>query len=220
MTTVAEQDYIKAIFKLEELNGEATTSSLAASLGVTAASVSGMLKKLERTRMVRRRHYRGVHLTGKGRRSALAILRRHRLMELFLAEVLGMPWESVHQEAEKLEHVVSDDVLARIDRLLGFPERDPHGAPIPTPKGDLTAARGVPLKLMQAGQAGVVSEVEDDNPAMLLHLKEIGLIPGAKVSVTEILAVDGTRVLRCGNRKQTVSPKVAAAVRVVPEESG
>jgi DtxR family Mn-dependent transcriptional regulator len=177
-----------------------------------------MLKKLNRAGLVCHRQRKGVRLTEKGKRSALDVLRRHRLIELFLAEVLEMPWESVHQEAERLEHVVSDEVLRRIDRLLGFPERDPHGSPIPSSKGKFVATKATRLDKMQAGQRGVISEVEDDEPVMLRHLKKIGLVPGVEITLIEVLAVDGTRVLECKRRRRMISPKVASAVWITDHE--
>ena len=218
MITAADQDYIKMIYKLQEQNGDVSTSSLAAALGVTAASVSGMLKKLSREKMVTHRHYRGVRLTEKGRRSALEVLRRHRLIELFLVEILAMPWDKVHQEAEQLEHAVSDEVLAQIDKLLGYPGHDPHGAPIPSSKGKLKKVPRVRLDRLPVGHRVTVGEVSDEDPEMLQYLSKIGLIPGVRVLVSEILAFDGTRVLRCGRRKFSISSKVASAVWVQEDE--
>jgi len=218
MISAADQDYIKAIYKLQQAVGDVPTSSLAAALGVTAASVSGMLKKLSQARLVTHRHYRGVRLTEKGRHSALEVLRRHRLIELFLVEILGMQWDSVHQEAEKLEHAVSDAVLARMDEVLGFPERDPHGSSIPSPEGQPAGKRGIRLDQVPAGRNGIVCEVSDEDPDMLRHLSKIGLVPGTKVSVSEVLTIDGTIMIRCGKRKHGISPKVATAVWINGDE--
>ena len=218
MLTRAEQDYVKTILKLESDSVDVSTSSLASTLGVTPSSVSGMLKKLSKERMVTYRQYRGVRLTRKGKRSALEVLRRHRLIELFLIEVLKMPWESVHREAETLEHVVSDEVLARIDELLAYPKHDPHGSPIPSPDGTLSISKAIRLDQLQVDQRGIVCEVKDDDSAMLQHLQKIGLVPGVRITVNGVLSIDGTRELRIGKRVLTVSEKVASAVWVKIEQ--
>lgn len=214
MLTRAEQDYIKAIYRLEEAEGFATTTSLAGMLGVRAASVSGMLKKLGQEELIRRRTQKGVCLTESGRMTALEVLRRHRLIELFLVDILGMEWESVHQEAEKMEHAVSDEVVARIDKLLGYPKFDPHGAPIPSQRGTVDRRETVRLDQLPSGGKGTVCEVNDGDSEMLKHLKSIGLVPGAEVDVIELIAVDGTRVVSCNGRELNVSRKVASAVRI------
>ncbi len=218
MITRAAQDYVKTILKLESDSVEVSTSSLASTLGVTPSSVCGMLKKLSKERMVSYRQYRGVRLTRKGKRSALEVLRRHRLIELFLIEVLKMPWESVHREAETLEHVVSDEVLARIDELLAYPKHDPHGSPIPSPDGKLSISKAIRLDQLQVDQRGIVCEVEDDDSAMLQHLQKIGLVPGVRITVNCVLSIDGSRELRNGKRVLTVSEKVASAVWVQIEQ--
>ena len=212
MITNAGQDYIKAILRLENQNINVSTSSLATNLGVTAASVSGMLKKLSDKKMVNYRQYRGVRLTKNGRRSALEVLRRHRLIELFLIEVLNMPWESVHHEAEVLEHVISDQVLANIDKVLDYPKHDPHGSPIPSPTGAILPTAGLRLDQMEVGQGGMVCEVLDDNQEMLQHLKKIGLVPGVRIKVNEVYAIDGTLKLKCNKQVLDVSSKVASVV--------
>lgn len=218
MITNAEQDYIKAILRLENHNINVSTSSLASTLGVTAASVSGMLKKLSKENMVNYRQYRGVRLTKRGKRSALEVLRRHRLIELFLIEVLNMPWESVHHEADALEHVISDEVLAKIDKVLNYPKYDPHGSPIPSPTGTFSYRAGIRLDRLQVGQEGLVCEVQDDNPEMLRHLKKIGLVPGVRITVSEILAIDSTLKLQCKKRVMDISSKVASFIWIEMEQ--
>jgi len=214
MTTTAEQNYVKAIYKLQEQYNDVSTSLLAANLGITAPSVSGMLKKLSRAKIVIHNRRKGVRLTRKGKQLALNIIRRHRLVELFLVETLGMTWDNVHIEAEKLEHSISDTVLAHIDKLLGYPKCDPHGSPIPSADGSIPARKAVQLVDLQLNQEGVICEVEDDKPEMLQHLREIGLIPGANIRIIDILAADGTLIIKCNHRQQAVSPTIASAVWV------
>jgi DtxR family Mn-dependent transcriptional regulator len=218
MISVADQDYIKVIYKLQQSSGDVTTSALAKELGITAASVSGMLKKLSNAKLVTHRHYRGVRLTTRGERSAKIVMRRHRLIELFLVKVLGMSWDMVHQEAEVLEHAVSDEVIVRMDEMLGFPQRDPHGSPIPSSTGELAPQTTVRLDQIESGSQGVVSEITDDDAGLLRHLSKLGLVPGTRIRVNQVLAIDGTRVLQRGKKEISVSPKVASAIRVFLEK--
>jgi len=215
MLSTADQDYIKAIYSLQEKDDTVSTSHLARFLGVTPASVSGMLKKLHQARLVRYNRYQGASLTRQGRNEALKVLRRHRLLELFLVKVLGFPWELVHQEAERLEHVISDEFEQRLDKLLGYPTVDPQGAPIPTENGQIDDTQGIALSQIEEGASGRVTEVQDGDPALLKHLAGIGLVPGARVKVIERVSFDDSLVLKIGRSKQSVSNKVASAVLVM-----
>ena len=129
-----------------------------------------------------------------------------------------MPWESVHQEAEDLEHVISDEVLAKIDEVLNYPKYDPHGSPIPSSDGKLSHSQAIRLDQMQVDQQGVVCEVKDDDPAMLHHLKKIGLIPGVRITMNEVISIDGTRIIRSEKRLLNVSMKVASSIWVKKEK--
>ncbi|MBU0985315.1 MAG: metal-dependent transcriptional regulator [candidate division Zixibacteria bacterium] len=212
MLTTADQNYIKAIYRLQLGNEAVSTSALAAALGVTPASVSGMLRKLSRSNVLIHQRYKGVRLTARGRLAALQVIRRHRLIELFLVEILGLPWDSVHKEAERLEHVVSDEILERMDVLLGHPAVDPHGAPIPSHNGRIASHAGVRLAELDAGARGTVSEVADHDPDLLRYLSDIRLTPGAEVAVIDRLPFDGTVVITVSGRQQHVSAGVASAV--------
>ncbi len=218
MLTTSDQDYVKAIYKLQQENDIVSTTSLAASLGITPASVSGMLRKLSRAKMLVHRPYKGVRLTEKGRRAALQVVRRHRLIELFLVETLGLPWDDVHEEAERLEHAISDDVLDRIDVLLGHPDSDPHGAPIPSPTGDIADRNTTRLADLEVGQRGKVCEVSDDDSSLLRHLAEIGLTPGSSVRVDARFSFDGTLEVTVGREQHHVSAAVASSVRIIRSE--
>src|SRR5947209_16020791 len=167
-TTSAIEDYAKAIYALEERAGDAvSTNALAERLGVTAASASGMVKRLGELGLVEHRPYRGVTLTDSGRRVALEVMRHHRLLELYLVESLGVPWDRVHDEAEVLEHVLSDELEELIAAKLGHPTHDPHGDPIPTP--DLTIEEGPQLSLqaLERGARGRFARISDSDPDML-----------------------------------------------------
>lgn len=177
------EDYLKTIFALSTSGEAVTTSAVAGQLGVAAASVSAMLKRLEANDLVHRSNDHRIGLTEHGERHALGIVRRHRLVEVFLAEVLGVPWDEVHAEAEVLEHAVSARLEERIDALLGHPTRDPHGDPIPPSSGQHVEDWGSPLAAAPAGSRFLVQRVSDRDSAMLRHLAELGARPGAVLNV-------------------------------------
>src|SRR3954452_16229906 len=185
-TSSAIEDYAKAIYALEERGeGTVSTNALAERLGVTAGSASGMVKRLDEMGLVTHVPYRGVQLTPAGVRLALEVLRHHRLLELYLAEALDVPWDRVHEEAEVLEHVLSEELEALIAAKLGNPTRDPHGDPIPTV--DLTVEEGetVSLQTLAAGARGTFVRVSDSDPEMLRYLDERGISPGDGFEVVE-----------------------------------
>lgn len=190
--TQAVEDYLKAVHDLGAGPdaGRVTTSALAERLGVAAASVTGMVKKLASLGLVEHVPYGGVVLTEAGRRIAVETIRHHRLVETYLHAALGVPWDRLHDEAEAWEHVLSEDVEARIDAALGFPTVDPHGAPIPTPDLVLAERDALPLARLNAGQTATVAEVSDHDAALLRHIGEAGLYPGTRFAVTAV-ASDG-----------------------------
>src|SRR4051812_26156838 len=167
MFSSAVEDYAKAIYALQRGgDGAVSTTALAERLGVTAASASGMVRKLDEHGLVTHVPYRGVRLTDEGTRVALEVLRHHRLLELYLAESLGVPWDRVHEEAEVLEHVLSEDLEALIDTQLGHPTHDPHGDPIPSPELELEDRPCSCMASLEAGASGVLARVSDDQPEM------------------------------------------------------
>src|SRR5437868_12715125 len=171
----AVEDYAKAIYALELRDGESvSTNALAERLGVTAASASGMVKRLGELGLVEHRPYRGVSLTDPGRRVALEVIRHHRLLELYLVETLGVPWDRVHAEAEILEHVLSEELEELIAAKLGNPTRDPHGDPIPTPDLRIVEPDTVALDALGTGTRGTFVRVSDSEPEMLRYLAERG----------------------------------------------
>ena len=185
MHTQAVEDYVKAIYDLARAEEKVTTSALAERLGVAPASVTGMVKKLAEMHLVAHEPYRGVTLTDAGRRIAVEVIRHHRLVETYLHEALGVPWDEVHAEAEKWEHVLSEALEARMDAALGHPTNDPHGAPIPTPGLELEEPDWPPLARLEAGRRAVVAEVSDHDPALLRYVGGLGLYPGTAFEVTE-----------------------------------
>ncbi len=215
--TAAIEDYAKAIYTLEERadEGVVTTTAVAERLGVTPGSVSAMLKKLDAAGLVAHEPYRGVTLTDQGRRVALEVVRHHRLIELFLAEILDMPWDRVHDEAEILEHVISEDLESLIAVKLGNPTADPHGDPIPT--ADLEHCeerRGVRLQDLEAGASGRFLRVSDADPDMLRWLAERAVRPGDGVEVLEKQPFGGPLTVRVGESVHVLGGGVAAAMRI------
>ena len=217
--THAMEDYLKAVYRLQESSEQVTTQRLAEALSVTPASVTNMVKRLSELRLVAYEPYKGVTLTDSGRKVALEIVRHHRLLELYLAETLGMPWDEVHAEAERLEHHLSDELEARMDERLGFPTRDPHGDPIPSAELAIAAEMSVPLLSLEVGQRATVVRVSDRDPAQLRYLGSLGLTPGSRVEVLERHPFGGPmRLLIDGSTEAPViGAPLASAVEVVPD---
>jgi DtxR family transcriptional regulator, Mn-dependent transcriptional regulator len=172
------QDYLKAVYKLQQGRDAVSTSDIAERLGVSAASATNMVKRLARLRLVAYAPYQGFALTTAGEKIALEIIRHHRLIELYLAQQLGVPLEQVHAEAERMEHVLSDEVEARMASALGNPAQDPHGDPIPASDGTMRDVRYPKLETLAPGASGVVAHVGDESPALLRRLAQLGVVPG------------------------------------------
>ncbi len=179
---------MKAIW---ELGGAASTKDVAVRLSVSPASVTNMFVRLQEMGLVEYERYRGASLTGRGRAEALRLLRRHRLIETFLLEHLGYSWQEVHDEAERLEHAVSDAFTERLAEMLGHPDRDPHGDPIPAADGTLAPERSSPLSGAPEGGRVRITQVSDADPEVLNHLGERGLVPGRILAVREARTLDG-----------------------------
>src|ERR671911_1312119 len=183
-------NYLKAVWETAG-SGAASTKGVADRLSVSSASVTNMFARLQVMGLALYEPYRGASLTRRGLAEALRLVRRHRLIETFLLEHLGYSWEDVHEEAERLEHAVSDEFTERLAELLGHPDRDPHGAPIPAPDGALAPEDSRPLSGMAAGGRVVLSRVENRDPAVLAYLRDCGLLPGRPLRVKEVRALDG-----------------------------
>ena len=213
----AIEDYAKAIFALQRdlpAGGAVTTTAVADRLGVTPASASGMVRRLHEHGLVEHRPYKGVELTAEGRRVALRVIRHHRLLETYLAESLGVPWDRVHKEAEVLEHVLSDELEARIAAKLGNPTHDPHGDPIPSAELELVERPCVCLASLEAGATGVLSRVSDSEPEMLRYLAARGIAPGARLEVLERQPFDGPLFVRVGDAVHVLGGDLARAISV------
>ena len=214
MLTHAAEDYLKSIYKLQEKGGKVSTGILAAYLNVKPASATGMIKKLKTMNLVIHERYRGVTLTDAGRAIALEIIRHHRLLELYLFKALGVPWDGVHEEAEKLEHVISEDMEARMDEFLGYPTADPHGAPIPDKNGVVVQTEHIPMTDLRSGQSCVVAEVSDTDPAMLRHLGGLNLYPGTAFHVKEVAPFEGPFTIEVGGEQVVIGREVAKHIFV------
>jgi DtxR family Mn-dependent transcriptional regulator len=219
MTTEAIEDYLKAIHELQRRYGEVTTTALAEKMNVAPPSITGMLKKLSALKLVNYKPYHGVTLTSKGERIALATIRHHRLVERYLSETLDIPWDEVHREADRWEHVLSDDMEGRIDSLLGFPETDPHGAPIPRQDGALQEIETIPLHQLATGDIGIVSEVSDDDSALLRRLLGIGLLPGEEIKMTTKSADKGAVTIEYNENQHTFQAHEANLIMIKSVEA-
>ena len=213
----AVQDYAKAIWSLSQRSDEpVSTSALADRLEVSAASASAMVKRLEMMGLVSREPYHGVRLTRAGERVALEVVRHHRLLELYLAEALGMSWDRVHEEAEVLEHAISPELSELIAAKLGNPTHDPHGDPIPTADGEIDDSPTRSLADLPAGERGVFSRVSDSNPEMLRYLSERGIAPGDELKLTGREPFGGPLTVRANGRDHALGDQLARAMRVAP----
>ena len=185
------EDYLKAIYEIERVGDPASTNDIALRLAISPASVSGMVRRLADQGLITHEPYRGVRLTSDGRRAALRTLRRHRILECYLTEVLGYPWDRVHEEAERLEHAASEVLIERMAAALGDPAQDPHGAPIPTRDGRVEEGT---LRTLADGAQGDrlrVRRVEDEDAARLRYLAELGIRPGALVRILDKAPFEG-----------------------------
>jgi len=211
----AVEDYAKAIYALERrCNEPVTTNALAARLGVTPASASGMVKRLGELGLVEHQPYRGVSLTDDGRRVALEVMRHHRLLELYLVQSLGVPWDRVHAEAEVLEHVLSEELEELIAAKLGNPTRDPHGDPIPTRELTIDEQATESLCDLEPGVKGTFTRISDSDPDMLRFLAERGIAPGATFEVIDKQPFDGPLFVQFGDEVQVLGGSLARAMRV------
>ena len=213
----AIEDYAKAIYALgQRRGGPVGTTELASRLGVTPATATAMLKRLDERGVVSHRPYRGVTLTPEGERLALEVIRHHRLIESYLAEALGMPWDRVHQEAEVLEHYISEELEGLIAEKLGDPSHDPHGDPIPGP--DLAPPAdepSLPLADLEVGARATFARVSDSRPEMLRYLSERGITPGVRLKVTGRQPFDGPLLIEVDGVEHALGGELVRRMRVM-----
>jgi DtxR family Mn-dependent transcriptional regulator len=218
MTTPAAEDYLKAIYQLSVEGAPVSTSAIAERLGIAAGSVTGMLKRLAEAGLVEHTRYYGARLTSLGMGNALRTIRRHRILELFLVEVLGYTWDRVHDDAERLEHVVTDEMIDRMAVVLGQPEADPHGSPIPTAAGELHVRSYPSLAELEAGEHAVLRQVPDDDAAALRYLAQLDLRPGAVLEIVEVAPFNGPLRVCINGIEQIVGRELASKVLVERRE--
>jgi len=212
--TRSQEDYLKALYKLHGDSRPVPTRELAQRLGISSPSVSEMVTRLTAQGLVEHDRYRGQQLTREGRKVALELVRHHRLLEMFLVQVLGYTWDEVHEEAERLEHVISERMEQRIFELLGRPELDPHGHAIPTLAGKVRPVSDRPLSETHAGERVIVQGVSDDDPQRLRELERRGLLPGTHVEVVAESAYEGPIEVRIKGRRVSVPLGLARALFV------
>ena len=208
------EDYLKTIYMLHEREGAASTTSIAAALEVTPASVTGMIKKLAEMKLVRHAPYQGVELTRSGEKSALEIVRHHRLLELFLMEALGYTWDEVHAEADVLEHVISEEFEERMAARLRYPTVDPHGDPIPAKDGTLKARKERALLSLQAGESAHITHINDTHSEMLRYAANLGLAPTTRLTLIEAEPFGGSLRVKIGKAEKSIGRELAAQIFV------
>jgi len=214
--TNSVQDYLKHIYELTEDGQSASTNALAAELRIKPASVTGMVQKLAAAKpaLVEYQKHQGVTLTHEGKRAALEVIRHHRLLETWLVRTLGYTWDEVHDEAERLEHVISEDFEHRIAAALGHPSRDPHGEPIPTERLSMPREDALALSALRDGQVGRVQSVRAGDTTLLRHLQALGLVPGARVMVMDYSEYDQNLTVRVGARVHVLGYAITSKVYV------
>jgi DtxR family Mn-dependent transcriptional regulator len=212
----AVEDYLKAIRHLQQEGTPVSTSSLAQQLDRSPASVTNMIKSLADQGLVEHQPYHGVRLSAAGERSALRIIRRHRVIEAYLIEELGYSWDRVHAEAERREHAASDELVERMADALGQPALDPHGSPIPTAQGEFSEQQHPVLADMREGMTVIVREVSDSDEGRLRYLAELGLFPGTRLEVLAPEPYDGPMRIRLKGEERSLGRNLAEIVRVEP----
>ena len=214
MPTPAVEDYLKAIYMLSDEGGAVATKDISGRLGVAAASVTGMLKRLGKQGLVEYQRYQGARLTERGRHEAIRMIRRHRILELFLVEFLGYTWDQVHDEAERLEHAASDQLVNRMASILGDPEADPHGHPIPSRAGQVPAHVLPTLADLEEGGSAVLRRVSDEDPEALRYMARLNLIPGVRLELLEHTPFDGPIRVRVAGAEEMIGRQLAERLRV------
>lgn len=218
MSTKAEENYLKAIFKLAERDRKAvSTNAIAKEMETSAASVTDMIKRLSEKGYVHYEKYRGVTLSEEGRSVATLLIRKHRLWETFLVDKLGFRWDEVHEIAEELEHIDSDNLINRLETFLGNPRYDPHGDPIPSADGKFTLRKQMPLSDLDIGQHAIIVGVREHNDVFLRHLDELGIAINGPISVLERFDFDASARVSVGGTTQTLSNLVCQNVLVRPQ---
>jgi len=220
LITQSIQDYLKHIYELNELGGSASTNDLASKLKIAPASVTGMLQRLSTSRpqLVNYKKHQGVTLTRAGEKAALEVIRHHRLLEAWLVETLGYSWAEVHEEAEKMEHVISEDFERRIAAAMGHPLRDPHGELIPTADLKMPLEDSTPLSALRKGQRGTIQGIKGADPELLKHLDSLGLIPGIEITIKEHSQFDHNLTIVAAKKSIVLGLNITSKIYVKESE--
>lgn len=215
MQNISKEDYLSAIYKYRDENGSIKPNLIAEKLGISNAAVTDMLRKLSREKYVNYEKYRSITLTEKGKTYARNMVRRHRIWEVFLNQVVGMPWDKVHDEAHRLEHSSSDELIDRMEEMLEFPEYDPHGDPIPSKEGRVPKLKkNIPLTMLKEGEKGKVIRVNDFDEAFLIYIAEIGITLNEFIEMKTVRSFDKSMLINVGGRDFNISRKLAENVFV------
>jgi DtxR family transcriptional regulator, Mn-dependent transcriptional regulator len=214
--TISTQDYLKHIYELTEKGESASTNAIAQKLNISAPSVTGMIQKLaaEKPALVEYQKHQGVTLTREGRKAALEVIRHHRLLEAWLVQTLGYSWDEVHEEAERLEHVISEDFERRIAAAMGNPTRDPHGELIPSEDLKMPADDTAPLSSLRPTQSARIRRVDARDPDLLRHLDSLGLTPGTRIEVIEYSSFDNNLTIKVGKKTNVLGLNITAKIFV------
>lgn len=218
ITSVME-DYLKAIYHLLQSKGQANTNDLAKSMNVSAPTVTQMIKRLVELKLATHEPYKGITLTTTGDKMALETIRHHRLIEQYLYEALGVPWDKVHKEAEKLEHVISEDLEERMAEALNHPTHDPHGSPIPSPDLVINEQDLQYLSELEKDSRAVISEVPDEDPKLLRYLEDLGLKPEIRFILKNIEPYGGPVVIEVNGSKLYIGSEAASQIKVKVDKS-
>ena len=215
MQNISIEDYLSAIYKYRDETGSIKPNLIAEKLGISNAAVTDMLRKLSREKFVNYEKYRSITLTEKGKTYARNMVRRHRIWEVFLNQVVGMPWDKVHDEAHRLEHSASDELIDRMEEMLEFPEYDPHGDPIPTKEGKVPKLKkNIPLTMLKEGEKGKVIRVNDFDEGFLVYIAEIGITLNELIELKTMRSFDKSMMINVGGKDFNISRKLAENVFV------
>lgn len=208
------EEYLECIFKLQEKSGVARTNDIVKSLGVVPGTVTNTVEWLEKEGLVTHRPYKGVKLTEKGRKIALQVIRRHRLSERLLTDILHMEWDKVHDAACKLEHGITDEIIKPLEKTLGHPKTCPHGNPIPTKCGGIIEEESQPLTALNEREQGTIVKITEEKADLLRYLGTMGLVPGASLEVMEKAPFNGPITIKVGRTNRALSREVASIIKV------
>ena len=218
MQNISKEDYLGIIYKYKEENGEVKANVIAEKLQVSNAAVTDMLKKLSKGKYIKYQPYKGIKLTNSGEDFARNIVRRHRIWEVFLHQIVGIPWDKVHDEAHNLEHSASDDLINRMEEMLNFPEFDPHGDPIPSKDGLVPQQKkSIPLSMLDKNDKGTVLRVNDFNNDFLKYISNIGIELGKEIKVKNVLGFDHSMLVSINKKEINISSTIAANIFVDKE---